>query len=370
MSDSPGSSGSTSRGPGRDGSTRDDALTQPYRPDVDDRDNRYDRYDGYGSGNDDYDNRNAGYGSGNAGYDDRNAGYGGGDGADRADDAGRDQPQYDATRPMTPVDSDAEYGQGYGDRSGQRYESGSGSSQGYGYDSGQGYDSGSGRSGGEQGYSSGGAYPPPPAPGSSGSSASSGYGDQRGYQQPVYQQQGYGSQGYQQGYDQQGYQQQPQYASYQQDYDDPYAGKRTPGRGAALAALIFGIIALLIFWFPFVPVLVGLFAIVLAIIALSRMGRSPNRGRRAGRGMAVTGLVTGIIAVILAGVLSVGYFVAIRAVQPHWGEIQECLSLPSQAESDQCINDVVGRIAQEQGVPLDVDYSSGGGREVSLRFNR
>lgn len=353
MSDSPGSSGSTSRGPGRDDSTRDDALTEPYRPDVDDRDSRYDNpNDGYGS-------RNDGYGSGDGGY-------GSSDGAYRADDPGRDQTQYDATRPMAPVDSDAEYGQGYGDRSGQRYDSGSG----------QGYDSGFGTPGGEQGYSSGGGtYPPPPPYGSSGSS---GYGDQQGYQQPVYQQasqqpyqqQGYGNQGYQKGYDQQGYQQQPQYASYQQDYDDPYAGKRTPGRGAALAALIFGIIALLIFWFPFVPVLVGLFAIVLAIIALSRMGRSPNRGRRAGRGMAVTGLVTGIIAVILGGVLSVGYFVAIRAVQPHWGEIQECLSLPSQAQTDQCINDVAGRIAQEQGVPVNIDSSSSGGREVSLRFNR
>ena len=354
MSDSPGSSGSTSRGPGRDDSTRDDALTEPYRPDVDDRDNRYDdRYDNRSDGayegrhDDRYDDR----------YDDRSEG---GRDAYRADDAGLDQPQYDATRPITPVDSDAEYGRGYDDRSGQGYDSGSG----------QGYDSGSGRSG-EQGYSSGGAYPPPPA------SGSSAYGDQQGYQQPTYQQsyqqQGYGNQGYQgyqQGYDQPGYQQQPQYASYQQDYDDPYAGKRTPGRGAALAALIFGIIALLIFWFPFVPVLVGLFAIVLAIIAFSRMGRSPNRGRRAGRGMAVTGLITGIIAVLLAGVLSVGYFVAFRAMQPHWGEIQECLSLPSQTESEQCINDVVSRIAEEQGVPVDVGSNSSGGREVSLRFNR
>lgn len=181
------------------------------------------------------------------------------------------------------------------------------------------------------------SYPPPPQ-GYAGYGGQ-GYGYEQGGQQgyPAYGQQGYGQQGY-------------------GGAGDPYGGSggRTPGRGAAIAALIFGILALLIFWLPLLPVLVGLFACVLAVIAMRRMGRLPGKGLRSGRGMAIGGLITGALAVVLGTVLGIGYFVVFQAMQPHFGEIRACLDQPTQELSDRCINDVLDGIAQEQGIPVDV----------------
>ena len=79
-----------------------------------------------------------------------------------------------------------------------------------------------------------------------------------------------------------------------------------PPKGLALSAMVLGIIGLILaiclFFFPFVAVVVGLIAVVLGIVAL----RQVKSGRAAGRGMALTGLVTGAIALVLGLALTTG----------------------------------------------------------------
>lgn len=66
--------------------------------------------------------------------------------------------------------------------------------------------------------------------------------------------------------------------------------------GLAVASLVLGIISLVI---PCVGIVTGLLATIFGGISLGQISRS--RGRLAGRGMAITGLVTGIIAITLYG---------------------------------------------------------------------
>lgn len=86
-----------------------------------------------------------------------------------------------------------------------------------------------------------------------------------------------------------------------QSWDDP--GGAPPSQqgsnGLAIAALVTGIIGLLLSWIPFVNVL----ALVLGIVAVGtgiagvRRTRAPGVG---GKGLAVGGLVTGIIAILVS----------------------------------------------------------------------
>lgn len=132
--------------------------------------------------------------------------------------------------------------------------------------------------------------PPGPPPGESGQSY--GQAPQQGYsQQP---QQGYGQQA------PQGYGNQPQqgYGQPPPGYAQPYDGKPA-GKGMAITALVLGILALLFGWTVIGGFLLGLPALVLGLVAASRA----KKGRAAGRGMAITGAVLGVLGMIFAGVM-------------------------------------------------------------------
>ena len=60
--------------------------------------------------------------------------------------------------------------------------------------------------------------------------------------------------------------------------------------GLAIAGMVLGIASLLFGWLWLIP---AVLAIVFSSVALSRIRKS--EGRRAGRGMAIAGLVTGIV---------------------------------------------------------------------------
>lgn len=202
--------------------------------------------------------------------------------------------------------------------------------------------------------------------------AASGYGNP-GYQNApgyqTYSEPGYGQSYAQQGYGQGGHGQQGPYGQPPQ-YGSPhhiggYEPRRVPGRGAAIAALVVGILALLLFWFPALPVLGGLLACVLAMIAMRRMSTVPGRGRRAGRGLAISGLIAGLLAVVLGTVVGIGYLLVFQTVQPHLGEFSECFGITDQQASDQCVNDVLDGIAREQGIPVEVGPPvDNGSREI------
>lgn len=95
-----------------------------------------------------------------------------------------------------------------------------------------------------------------------------------------------------------------------QSWDDPGGGPPSQQRsnGLAIAALVCGIIALLLSWIPFVNVL----ALVLGIAAVAtgiggiRRTRTPGVGQK---GLAVGGLVTGIIAILLSLLIIVLFIV-------------------------------------------------------------
>jgi hypothetical protein len=91
-------------------------------------------------------------------------------------------------------------------------------------------------------------------------------------------------------------------------WGQPSAGQPPAGNdGMAVAALVIGILSLLIAWIPFIGVLGAVGGIVAAILGFVARGRIKRTGR-AGRGMATGGIVTGIVAIVLGIVITVGLF--------------------------------------------------------------
>jgi uncharacterized protein DUF4190 len=71
------------------------------------------------------------------------------------------------------------------------------------------------------------------------------------------------------------------------------------GRGLAIAALVLGLVACVLFWTVVGGFLLGLLAVVLGIVAAVRA----RRGRASGRGMAIGGAVLGALAVLGSGLM-------------------------------------------------------------------
>ncbi len=119
-------------------------------------------------------------------------------------------------------------------------------------------------------------------------------GGAQGWQDPA--QQG-GAQGWQQPGAQQAWQQPGGQAAWQAGTGTAAGGGR---EGMALAAMILGLASLPLLIACGAGVLTGIVAIVLGFVAMSRAKRSG----RSGRGMAITGIVAGVVAILIAvGVL-------------------------------------------------------------------
>lgn len=71
------------------------------------------------------------------------------------------------------------------------------------------------------------------------------------------------------------------------------------GSGMATAAMVLGIIALVLCWTIFGGIILGLIAVILGAIAYRRA----RRGEADGQGRALAGLITGGIGILLAGAL-------------------------------------------------------------------
>jgi hypothetical protein len=82
-----------------------------------------------------------------------------------------------------------------------------------------------------------------------------------------------------------------------------YQASQPPSQGLAITSLICGILSLVgcCAWFVMLPV--GLVAVVLGFVALSKVKNDP--ARYAGKGMARAGLITGILGLIASGVMAV-----------------------------------------------------------------
>jgi hypothetical protein len=108
----------------------------------------------------------------------------------------------------------------------------------------------------------------------------------------------------------------PPQAPYQQPYapvPPPYAPPKK-GAGLAIASMVLGIIALLLSWVPIVNNVAAVIALVglgLGIPALLRA----RRGTAGGKGLAITGLVTSVVAIVLVIVTQVFYASVIDEVE-------------------------------------------------------
>lgn len=134
----------------------------------------------------------------------------------------------------------------------------------------------------------------------------------------------------------------------EQPYGAPPPGSGPPqsrSKGMAIAALVIGILAILLCWTIVGGILLGLIAVVLGLVAAGRA----KRGVAGGRGMAITGAVLGLVGAILSGVLvAIGVsFLNSESAQ----NLQECLEQAGndQAAIEQCQLDFQDEVEQELG---------------------
>ncbi|WP_460795276.1 DUF4190 domain-containing protein [Microbacterium sp. GXF0217] len=98
-------------------------------------------------------------------------------------------------------------------------------------------------------------------------------------------------------------------SGYAPGYGAPVYAAR-PNNGAAVAAMVCGIVGVVFGWATFFivfPVLVSVAAVILGHISLSQLKKTPAVG---GRGMAITGLVLGYIPIALTVILVVVAIIA------------------------------------------------------------
>jgi hypothetical protein len=88
--------------------------------------------------------------------------------------------------------------------------------------------------------------------------------------------------------------QDPSYGSYPQQ-QPPFAQPASqPSNGVAIGGMVTGIVGLVFGWVPIVGFILGAVAVILSGVGL----RNANSKNASGRGMAVAGLVCGILAVL------------------------------------------------------------------------
>ena len=115
----------------------------------------------------------------------------------------------------------------------------------------------------------------------------------------------------------------PPQAPYQQygppSYGPPPGPPQKQGAGLAIASMVLGIIALLLCWIPIINNVAAVIAVVglgLGIPALLRA----RRGTHGGKGMAITGLVTSVLAIVLVVLTQMLFVQAIEEVEDSFNE--------------------------------------------------
>jgi hypothetical protein len=91
--------------------------------------------------------------------------------------------------------------------------------------------------------------------------------------------------------------------------------------GVAIAALVVGILAILMSWIPVLGAIVGVTALVLGLVGRSRI----NKSGAGGKGMAVTGIATGAVAIVINLAILAFLVVAGEDFFEEFGSYVECV---------------------------------------------
>jgi hypothetical protein len=78
-------------------------------------------------------------------------------------------------------------------------------------------------------------------------------------------------------------------------YEAAYPYAPQTGNGYAITALVVGLVSIVVFWFPFVDWVLAAVAIIFGAVGISTAGRRGGTGK----GMAVAGLVLGLVTAVL-----------------------------------------------------------------------
>ena len=115
-----------------------------------------------------------------------------------------------------------------------------------------------------------------------------------------------------------------------------YQQEQPRGSGLAITALILGIVALLSSWTVVGGLLFGFAALIVGFLASGRA----KRGIAGGRALAVTGIVLGLLSLVVAGVVAffIGSFFTSDRVQ----SLRQCIEEANgdQARIEQCQQDL------------------------------
>jgi hypothetical protein len=168
---------------------------------------------------------------------------------------------------------------------------------------------------------------------------------------------GYGQQG-QPGYGQQGYGGEPGYTAPDggaAGWGRPAGGPPpAPRNGMGTAALVLGILALLTcWWLPVVGAILGIIAIILGVAGRGRV----RRLEATNKGAATTGLVLGIISLILNILLSVAIFLGLATFLSFGGgnslqQFQQCLQNASNQPNPAAVQQAAQQCANQFGQQL------------------
>lgn len=95
-----------------------------------------------------------------------------------------------------------------------------------------------------------------------------------------------------------------------------YGAPAPEPKGLAITALILGIIGLVLLWVPILGALLGLVGLILGIVALKK---------RQSKGLSLTGLITGGVALIIGGIITVAFFITLAFAGGAVGGIADAL---------------------------------------------
>ena len=110
-----------------------------------------------------------------------------------------------------------------------------------------------------------------------------------------------------------------------------YGASPSPKNGIGIAAMVVGIVALLLCWIPFLGLLLAIVALVLGIVGI----RKVSRGEATNKGMAIAGVVTGALALLLGAFFTF----AVVAIFDDIGSLVECVEQSATPEEEAACQD-------------------------------